>query len=374
MTDPTTAIVRFAPLYKKTSTGAIQEWEIWTEGPTIHVRWGHISGAKQHGTDTLGEGKSQPDAVLQAQFEAEAKHTKQRKKGYVDSAEKAKNGEVDEIIEGGIAPMLAVKFSEHGDKIKYPAYVQPKFDGHRCTAEIEAGECYLWSRTRKPIISVPHIAKALAEMGFPGIPDGELYNHDYHANFEDLTSILNQKSEPAANHEEGQYHIYDIADEEKTFEERQTILSLYFDGLGDHPHLKRVLTLKVNNEKEMWDAYETFMEQGYEGAIVRNADGLYGLGRRSFDLQKVVKTFTDEFPIVRIEEGRGKDKGHAIFVVKLHNGLENNAKMKGNKKKLKEIFENQGDWIGQMLTVEFRGYTKKGKLRFPVALRKRVDL
>jgi DNA ligase-1 len=372
--DGETVNKTFPPLYKKTSTGAIQEWEIRTEGPTIVTRWGQVGGAKQETADTIGTGKSQPDAILQAQFEAEAKHTKQRKKGYVVTAEDAQAGKLDEIIEGGISPMLAEKFAEKSKLIKYPAFVQPKFDGHRCTGEIDMDGCTLWSRTRKPIISVPHIAKALLDTQFPGTPDGELYNHAYHDNFEDLTSILNQKSEPAANHEEGHYYIYDIAVPNVPYKERLAMLNQFFDRIGDdHPCLKRVLTVEVHNEKELWDAYETFMEHGFEGAIIRNADGRYA-NRRSNDLQKVVKEFTEEFPVVKIVEGRGKLKGHAIFVVKLKNGVECNAKMKGPQNKLKEFFEHPEKYIGEMLTVKYRGYTKKGSLRFPVALRFRKDL
>jgi DNA ligase-1 len=131
-----------------------------------------------------------------------------------------------------------------------------------------------------------------------------------------------------------------------------------------------VETLIVKDEVELIEAYEKFKSQGYEGAMVRNLNSPYEF-KRSNHLQKM-KEFEDaEFEIVGVEEGRGKLQGHAgAFVCKNKDNTEFKAKMSGEISKLKEYWENQNEYIGQMLTVKFQGFTGAKKVpRFPVGLR-----
>jgi hypothetical protein len=184
--------VKLPTLYKKTSTGAIQEWSIsatfwpgYEKWGVVRTQHGQVGGKMQVSEDIIKVGKNigksnETNPDQQAALEATAKWEKQLKKGYVKSIAEAEAGKVDRVIEGGVAPMLAHRFDEHGDKIKFPAYVQPKFDGHRCIAVIENGKATLWTRTRKPITGLPHIIRDLEVLGreTPNfILDGELYVH-----------------------------------------------------------------------------------------------------------------------------------------------------------------------------------------------------
>ena len=129
----------FPTLFKKTSTGADQCWSIEAVGNTIISRWGQVGGAQQSTTDTISEGKNGGRANAttpeeQAMLEAQAQWQRKLKRGYVQDLASAQAGKVDAVIEGGIFPMLSHKFRDHGSKILYPAYAQPKLDGHRCIA------------------------------------------------------------------------------------------------------------------------------------------------------------------------------------------------------------------------------------------------
>jgi DNA ligase 1 len=370
-------------LYKKTSTGADQYWTIGTEGNVIVTRWGQVGGAEQETRDLIKTGKNigkknETTAEFQASLEAQSQWEKKLKKGYVKDLNDAREGKVDAIIEGGISPMLAHRFDEQGHKIKFPALAQPKFDGHRCIAVVKDGKATLWSRTRKPITGVPHIIADIeamvAQRGVREvILDGELYNHDYKDNFEDLTSFIRQV-DPKPGHEVVQYHVYDIA--HATFHQGARlgeVLAL-FNGGHKFGALRRVETIQVDNEDELMLAFEKFLEQGYEGLMVRNALGAY-VNKRSYDLQKV-KEFADaEFKVVGVEEGRGKLAGHAIFVCVTGDGTEFRTKMKGETSALKKYFDNPELAVGKMLTVKYQGFTNKaGVPRFPVALRFREDV
>lgn len=374
----------FPKLFKKTSTGAIQEWEVYVDdsnsSPVIITKYGQVGGKIQTSTEVICEGKNigrsnETSPMQQAYLQAKSDWEKQLKKGYVDNVEDAQDGKVDEIIEGGIAPMLAHKFSQQGHKIKYPALVQPKLDGHRCIAQCsEDGTVSLWSRTRKPITSMPHIIKALEAIGCTQSLDGELYNHDYHNNFEELSSYI-RVEEPQPGCEIVQYHIYDVPENMGMNKNRNDYLQDYLKPkVKDYPQIHIVETIRVEDENELMDAFDHFVAQGYEGCMVRNMDGLY-VNKRSYDLQKV-KEFDDaEFRISSVKVGtKGSMAGKAVFTCDLPNNKTFDCKMKGNMDDLKKYADDPSLVIGKILTVQYQGYTKYGVPRFPVGLRFREDL
>jgi ATP-dependent DNA ligase len=231
----------------------------------------------------------------------------------------------------------------------------------------------LWSRTRKAITSVPHISHALRELGLTAkeLTDGELYNHDFKDNFEKITTIVGQKKDVEPDHELVQYHIYDFPCD-KPYKERLEILKNKFGKVAKlkKSPLKLVETIICNNEEELMAAYDKFTAEGYEGAMARNLNATYEY-KRSSHLQKI-KEFEDaEFEIIGVEEGRGKLQGHAgAFVCVTEDGTQFKAKMSGDIKHLKNYWEKQDLFIGQMLTVKFQGLTGKNSVpRFPVGLR-----
>lgn len=384
MPTPTMQTWTFPTLYKKTSTGAIQFWDVAVEA--IHENsepYGRIRTTYgQAGTDSpqvtedvisCGKNagkKSETTAVEQAVKEAEARWLKQKKKGYVEDAEVAEQGYVDtDVISGGISPMLSEKYADQGHKISFPCFGQPKLDGIRCIADIKNGKATLWTRTRKPITSMEHIVRAL-EAAFPSadlILDGELYSDQYSENFEQIVSLVRKEKDldiSAAMSVE--YHVYDLIEPGLTFASRWAKLG---DLIADAPPVRLVSTTSVTESSDVPEFFRKCRDEGYEGAMLRNISGLYA-HRRSPELQKV-KEFDDaEFPIIGVDEGRGKLSGHAgSFVCKTPSGAVFNAKMKGGLADLKAFFEDHSRWNGKQLQVQYQGFTKDGIPRFPIGIR-----
>jgi ATP-dependent DNA ligase len=373
----------------------------------ISVR-GQVGGTLTTYKDTIKAGKNvgranETTAAEQAQAEAQSKWEKKLKKDYCKTAEAAMAGESSDLVKGGILPMLAHKYRDHAKKIIWPAFAQPKLDGHRCIAMVDAaGKCQLWSRSRKQIISVPHIVRAIEAMDLRSVDlDGELYNHDYHDNFEAITHLL-KRDEPCQGgqceqwkrsgvecpgHTAAQYHIYDLAVPDRTFADRTDIIAQWSEAhkWADAPGqpLVRVQTIQVHNDAQLMKAMEDFMEQGYEGAMVRNADSPYH-NKKCYDLLKV-KVYEDaEFVITDVKEGRGSMAGMAVFICTIPEDFEDerarpgatfDAKMKGKLKDLRQYWDDPSLVIGRVVTVQFQGFTRKECVpRFPVALRFREDL
>jgi DNA ligase-1 len=378
-----TPMTSLPTLYKLTKTGAVQQWTVSYEDNKVITRWGQQGGAIQTTSEVVtgkNTGKSNETTdTQQAAIEALAQWVKQTKKGYVETVEKAKAGEVGDVIKGGINPMLAEKFSDFGNEVVWPAYAQPKLDGHRCIAVITNSSVTLWSRTRKEILSVPHIAEALRshidipEAGKRIILDGELYNHSLKSDFEELTSAI-RKQKPSEASKKVVYHIYDFPTAFGGFGERhQQLLDLLLKNGMPPRCLVSVATHKVQSEETMRDLFSVFLDEGYEGLMVRSAAGHYE-ERRSRNLLKV-KEFQDaEFPIIGVEEGKGKLAGHAIFVCKTDSGQEFRCKLKGEQSHLKSYFLCPELVIGRLLTVKFQELTKDGIPRFPVGERIREDV
>jgi DNA ligase-1 len=340
----------------------------------------------QIASETISEGKNLGRANAttpreQARAEAESKWTLQKtKKGYVETIEEAEAGKVDALVEGGIFPMLADKFDKFGDRVVYPAFIQPKMDGHRCIGIVKDGAATLWSRTRKPITSMPHVQKALVELsrGQDAIFDGELYHHEYRHNFEQITKFI-RPQEPVEGHEIVQLHIYDMPSVEDGFEVRNAVLKALFAALPESTKntLIEVDTFLVDTDEEITLAFERHLGNGFEGAILRTRDGKYlsHPTTRSKGLLKLKKFDDAEFEIVDVVEGTGKFKGLAKFVCLAGNGETFEAVKNGPLSELKEYYDNKEQLLGKIVTVKFMGFTNKKKVpRHGRVLRFREDL
>jgi ATP-dependent DNA ligase len=366
----------FAPLYSLNSNGSIQRWSISVEDNRIIKEYGQIGGKMQTASDVVKEGKNigksnETSREQQAIAEATAQWEKKLKSGYSKTQKDAKAGKVDaKFVTGGIEPMLAHKFRDHADKIKFPAFVQPKLDGIRCIAMIVDGVATLWSRTRKPITGVPHIIKDL-QTKFPAtniIFDGELYNHSYKNKFEEIVSFVRQEI-PKEGHEVVQYHIYDIVDTTKTFKQRQEWLVTNRENIEHNTPvvLSLVHTHEVEDEDVLMYWFTSWRLAGYEGAMVRNSKSMYE-GKRSYGLQKI-KEFDDaEFKITGVKSGRGRMADCAIFTCTTSKGDLFDCKMEGSLTVLKEILKNPRSVIGKMLTVRYQGLTNGNLPRFPIGV------
>jgi DNA ligase-1 len=366
------AIKTFPTLYKKTNTNALQLWKIWVDGPTICTEFGQVDGRIQFTSDTIKEGKNEGRSnattpETQAESEAKSKWEKQLKKGYVEDIDAARAGEVDEtVITGGVNPMLAHKYRDHSAKIKFPCYAQFKLDGVRCISVIEPdGTVTQWSRTRKPITSVPHIVKELSKLAGKKriILDGELYVNKYKNDFEKIISLVRQQN-PAPGHEAIQYWVYDMVDFED-FEHRTLTVKALLGNLNPSI-VVTVPTYLVKDSEKLDEYFALFLEEGYEGLMARNAKGEYQ-NKRSYNLQKVKEMQDAEFLIIDVESGRGKREGQAVLVLQNEAKQVFRASPKGTDEYRRKLLENAKNIVGKYATVQYQNLTALGVPRFGVA-------
>jgi len=370
-------------LYKMSATGKIQQWEIC---PSQSITWegdinrpcqyvikhGQMDGKIQSKPTSILSGKNvgkanQTTAWEQCQLEAKSLWTKQRdRKGYSEQIP----------TEKPLRPMLAKTFTKDGHHIKFPAYVQPKLDGIRCLAMYRDGKVVLVSRTGYERKSLTHIEAALEPIFkvYPDIIlDGELYNHDLKDDFQTIVSAI-KRDKPNDKTHLIQYHIYDIVEEKMDFIDRKSVL---FHALNALPAIldgciRGVCTAQVSSAVDMDLDYSTFLQNGYEGMMIRNAKGGYKINGRSADLQKYKQFMDEEFIIVGAEQNKGTQINQCVFICQTEAGTKFKVKPRGDSEKREQYWTDwqAGKLHGKMLNVRFFEWTtsKNAVPRFPIGI------
>ncbi len=369
MSNESESIYETQTVYKKTSTGKIQQWRAWVErtetGYLLKVESGQTDGKL---TETVGqvidEGKQKRTAEEQAIFEANSKLKKKRDEAYFDTIEAAQT-------QVKLLPMLAHSFDKRKHNINYPAIVQRKFDGVRCLAVLNSdGSVKLLSRKGKEYPHLQHIKADVWENNDSTniVLDGELYSDTL--TFQQLVGLVKRVTLKPGNDQqmyEVSLRVYDCVDlnNEADFTDRYQTITNITNGAK---YLSLVENVRVDNEDEIHAAQARFVEEGYEGAMVRNLTGAYAIGKRSANLQKV-KTFLDgEYPIVGFTQGTGGETGCVIWECSTPDGQTFTVRPTGTHEERKVLFENGNDYIGQQLTVKYQELTDDGVPRFPVGI------
>lgn len=369
----------FQKLYKKTSTGKTQHWQIIVENDSYYTLSGQVGGKTYKRDSVLATpkniGKSnETTAEEQAIIEAKARFDKKIKEGYKENIE-----EIDDFT--FVKPMLAKNFEDYKHQIDYPVVVQVKYNGTRCISTKDG----MFTRKGEKYFSVPHIweeIKLLFESYPDLILDGELGNYDMRENLNRVSKLVsvNRKQKDITkdlldeSRKHVKYYLYDgygtkspISCKSSDFLSRyEKVKSL----LNENDFIKFTENKIANSEKDVYRFLNEFIKDKEEGAIVRVINSPYE-NKRSKYLLKLKKFFDDEFEVLDIQEGKGNWSGKAKRIVcKLHkptnDGRETfDSNIKGTEKELKEIFENKEDYIGKMATIKYQNISEYGVPQLP---------
>jgi DNA ligase-1 len=370
--------MQFPKLYKRSSLGKIEEWEISVvqkiNAAVTTVTYGESSGKKVTKVTCMSTGlnigkKNETTPYEQAVKEAAAKHKKKLESGYSLGFDLAVSGFEDESIQGGINPMLAHRYQDHKDKVEFPVYIQPKLNGHRCIALKKNGIVSLWTRKRKPITTVPHIVKELQEtmLNQPNdaFLDGELYCHGW--TLQRISSAGKKVNTDSPNLE---FHVYDcgVQGEDLFYGLRDSFLNEAFFYL-EHKHLIHVPTTIANSHAQLKWLHDRYVAQKFEGIMVRSLQHPYEY-KRSYSLLKMKEMQDSEFPIQGVKSGKDDT---VIFIV-LVGDVYVDVTMSGPRKDNQKYLTDKSLWLGKQLTVQFQSYTPDGSLEFPIGLQIREDI
>ena len=269
-------------------------------------------------------------------------------------------------------PMLAHEFNEHKKKIKDDeiVYLQEKFDGLRCLANLNTGELY--SRKGKQFFGLKHIEVNVKEFGnhLKGEwVDGELYSHSL--TFQEISSLTRKTINTGHDSSAIKLMVYDFISTDKYSQRLDALQTAY--GESDAPAL-----LLAPSEAVQWPctqaieaAHDKFVEDGYEGLILRR-DTPYQ-NKRTDSLLKYKKFFEEEFKIIGIEKEEHEDTV-GTFTLVAKNGMTFNARPAMTDNERKYIWKNREKFdYSQVAGVKYQELTEgvQGIPRFPVLIKLR---
>ena len=364
----------FNSLYKINNKGKIYQWDIKivekNDGTYDLVSQnGEKGGKKVVHTRNIPKGKASRTVFEQAVLEAESKrNAKIKKEGYTENLKDLSDPKKRIIIR----PMLAHKYdinkktTGRSKTINFPCAIQRKYDGLRMLSHKDGKEIVMESRKAVIFNNFHKLRKDLNKI-FKKLSgnfylDGELYTNDL--SFEEISG-LSRKLEGGLTKEEEKkidlihYYVYDCFDldnMELTFKERNAILQ----SLPKVKYVNIVETYNAKNKEEVREFQKKFVEEGYEGTMLRNYDSTYQLNKRTKDLQKYKDFMEDEFKIIGFTDGEGSEKGQVIWKCVTKDGKEFNVVPIGTRSHRKKLFKEAEKHIGKELTVIFFGYTEKG--------------
>ncbi len=340
--------------YGKDKGGKYKVWQIEAKDGLngdayIVINHGQEGGKQTEKTDYFGfgSGKQGRSAFEQAISEAEGRIKKQVDKGYRED-----KADLEELP---VLPMLAGDYNKIGHRIDYKkgVYLSDKLDGVRLMAKcLKDGTIKLESRTGQPY-NLPHIVKELQGIMQPGdILDGEAYLHGYA--LQDITSAVKRtdtqakvdaavkKAEKAryavpyddVKHLEAcdaideAYLIHELRPklqfvvfaviESETVSQDMPFSEVVIETYGyrnyravDNAFIKFIHYELAYSEEEMKVAHKDAVRRGFEGIMIRNADGVNESGKRSADLQKFKTMMDSEFLILDVVADK---QGNGIYV------------------------------------------------------------
>lgn len=337
-----------------------------------------------------GIGKARRTVSEQAKLEYDSRVNKYMDKGYKKlpkSIDLYTKEELDALLpeettdsEGNLKPMLAKDFHDVATSVleKQWWYASRKIDGVRCLMFVKDGEIHTSSRGGKNydnstyhITCNPKLKKFMLDNPTL-ILDGELYIHGY--SLQTLSGLARLKKE-TDKCDELQYYIYDVVDTNKTFEERLEILDHIKDELqldfdpnktfedGDL-QIQMVPHVKVEGWVQIKKTHDSYVKEGFEGAVIRRPDKKYGVNKRTNDMVKVKEYQDGEFKIIGFSEGlRPEDM---VFVCVTEDGKEFEAKPVGPRELKHEYLERIDKIIGKMATVKYFSFSDGGTPTQPV--------
>jgi hypothetical protein len=384
----------FPELQAGAQTGKTMMWSIrvfeQNGAGIIETTHGYIDGKKQTNQKIIAEGKNigkknETSPLQQAINEARSAWVKKKESGYnalsvsddtdanvnddtmsVDSeAPDNGRGNRGKGIDSDVpSPMLAHDYNKRGKSIKFPCFVQRKFDGTRCVAMPGKG---LFSRNKKRYPHLDHIIAEVNRLPPNVVLDGELYSDTL--TFQEIVGIVKRETLKKGDDEKQlqiKLHVYDIINTTMPYQDRYANLQMLFRRYR-FKHLVLVDTENCESEAHMKELHARYVADGYEGVMLRNKDGIYS-GTRSPSLQKYKCFFDDEYKVVGYKEGEGLEAGCVLWICQTTDGKQFSCRPRGTREERMELFENGEKYIGKMLTVRYQEETDTGLPRFPVGI------
>lgn len=289
---------------------------------------------------------------------------------------------------------LANKYQDFIKKKNYKTtkyfYCSPKLDGHR----LFYMNGKLFSRSGKEYVGFEHIIEELKviENSYNNIfIDGELYSDklDFNSIASKINSSVNFSEEEK---KELKYYVFAIGSlDENNKEYNETINMIEtLKNIQNNNRFNYIKFIKYelidNNIDKIHSKCLGYMEQGYEGIMLRDVNNSYDF-KRSDNLLKYKIFEENDFIIKELLEGtKGTDRENNLGSISCYGTVDYNrnnvevvfnANFKGTDEERTNLWNIKDELKGKLVEVKYQGISqdKSGNysLRFPVATKIKID-
>ncbi len=365
-------------LYGVSRVGKVKQWQAAVQGnddetATIIIQSGYVGQKISERPKLVKKGKNIGKVNETTPFEQAVSQIESSWNGKRDQ-----NYELEQMDPNNYTPRLMLPQLAKGNrkgKIVFPAYMQPKLNGICNLAEPPGVPPYYsptpdlihhHSRGGHLFTALAHLDPWIQRINPPAPVHGELYVHEW-----SLQKIGSYTKKIKPDQEQLEFWLYDIAWVGPTYEERmewlKSILNLIHRNFPECP-IKLTPTILVNSYDEAKVAHDQWVQDGFEGGMLKNKNGIYMFQYNSNDLEKVKEFEDSEFEIVGGKEGTGADEGCIIYRCITESGLEFDARPRGTQELRREMLINLPNDIGKKLTVRYAELSDVGIPLQPVGV------
>lgn len=355
-------------LYKESATGSTLVWQIGYDQYENKIVTGHgiDGGAIQIDKIEVQLNSSGRNRYDQALLLGRSKYHQKVQNYYRESLDRMDRSTKE------LEPMLADKYDR--SKIKgFPVCVQAKLDGVRAIISWTDGIVTIRSRKNNCYPHLMHLRKPLLQL-FLSLPegtvlDGELYNHDM--TFEELTSAVKTEKKVPERNKDIKFFMFDAM-----FKDHDMPYLLRHKRLEEALSLVEIenvslLPMYVVNTCEEIDMYlQSFLEEGYEGLMIRYPEGPNSSYRngRTKNLLKYKEFIDEEGIVTEVYGGKGRDEKLALLVVRDSEGMLLHSKPAFTFDTRRKWFQDPSLIVGKKVTFRYANRTDKGSCRFIVVV------
>jgi len=281
-------------------------------------------------------------------------------------------------------PMLAATKPPDISSLAYPVYVTPKIDGVR--ALVRDGK--LLARSLKPHKNKFVVETLMEQIRLPDGLDGELVVKN--RTFNELSGDIRRESgEP-----DFEFLVFDYF-----MHPQDRYLARCVDAEAivldlDNPRVRFLVPEAVDSPEQLQALYESYLQQGYEGAIIRSGDGPYKHGRATLNQAYMLKykPFEDDeatvIGFVEMMHNENEAKKNALgrterstskeglrpanmlgkLVLRRSDGVEFGCGSGFSHAQRQEIWANQDRYAGQLAKYKYMAVGAKDRPRLPIFL------
>jgi DNA ligase-1 len=248
--------------------------------------------------------------------------------------------------------------------------IQPKLDGWFVMVDYIDGKWgKLTSRAGREIPSVAYLNELIVKSLSPKVNlrlifEATIPNMQFH----ELNGVLNRKSEEASDVVLNLHDAIFLDRPELAFKERYKYANIAYGmlkvWLGHWVELIPILAV-TSDEELIYKYFNSILELGGEGVILKNWEAGYFFGKRNANMMKIKEEVSKDLAVVGMVEGEGKYKGTlGALVVQSRDGTKHQVSgMTDSERDL--WWNNRESIIGKVVEVKAMKELEDGSLREP---------